>query len=127
MLAKKTRDAHAFAALPNGGLLVLPPAPVAASRDAIFRLATQHRLPAVYAGDRLLAAAGGLMTYGSDFRDRDQRAAIYVDRLLRGARVADLPVQFPIKYDLVINLKTAKAIGLSLPPALLARADEVIE
>ena len=127
MLAKKTRDAHAFAALPNGGLLVLPPAPVAASRDAIFRLATQHRLPAVYAGDRLLAAAGGLMTYGSDFRDRDQRPAIYVDRLLHGARVADLPVQFPIKYDLVINLKTAKALGLEVPATLLARADEVIE
>ena len=127
MLAKKTRDAHAFAALPNGGLLVLPPAPVAASRDAIFRLATQHRMPAVYAGDRLLAAAGGLMTYGSDFRDRDQRAAIYVDRHLRGARVADLPVQFPIKYDLVINLKTARALGLTIPASILARADEVIE
>jgi putative ABC transport system substrate-binding protein len=121
------RALDAFAAMPNGGLLVLPPLPTGANLNAILRLAMQHRLPAVYPNGEPLAAAGGLISYGADTLDRYRRAASYVDRLLRGAKVADLPVQFPTKFDLAINLKTAKAIGLSLPPALLARADEVIE
>jgi putative ABC transport system substrate-binding protein len=121
------RALDAFATTPNGGLLVLPPPPTSSNLDAILRLAVQHRLPAVYSSGRALAAAGGLIAYGTDVADLHRRAAAYVDRLLRGARVADLPVQFPTKFELAVNLKTAKAIGLSLPPLLLARADEVIE
>jgi putative tryptophan/tyrosine transport system substrate-binding protein len=120
------RAIDAFAATPNGGLLVLPPPPNAAIFDAILRLATEHRLPAIY-GSRRLANAGALIAYGADDVDLNRRAASYVDRLLRGAKVSDLPVQFPTKYDLVINLKTAKAIGLTIPEVFLLRADEVIE
>jgi ABC-type uncharacterized transport system substrate-binding protein len=115
-----------FAKEPNGGLIVLPPPSVGAYRDAIIRLAEQNRLPAIHV-DRQLAAAGGLLSYGSNIADQYRRTATYVDRLLHGAKVADLPVQFPTKYELVVNLRTARAIGLTIPESLLLRADEVIE
>jgi putative ABC transport system substrate-binding protein len=119
------RAIDAFAARPNGGLLVLtvtgteilPP---------IYRLALQHRMPAIYLG-RASTAVGGLMSYGTDTVDLARRAAAYVDRLLRGTKVSELPVQFPTKYELIVNLKTAKAIGLTIPEAFLLRADELIE
>jgi putative tryptophan/tyrosine transport system substrate-binding protein len=95
-------------------------------RDLITMLAARHRLPAVY-WDRALVAAGGLISYGVDPSDQYRRAAGYVDRVLKGVKPADLPVQAPTKYDLVINLKTAKALGLTVPPGLLVAADEVIE
>jgi len=120
------RGIDVFAAEPNGGLIMLPPPPQGANRDTIIRLAVQHRLPAIYA-NRDNAAAGGLISYGSDLADQYRRAASYVDRLLRGAKVSELPVQFPTKFELVINLKTAKAIGLTIPEAFLLRADELIE
>src|SRR5262249_24208871 len=116
----------AFAAVPNGGLLVLPPNPTTAIRDTILHLTAKHRLPAIYANtNRVNAAAGALMSYAPSFADRHRNAAAYVDRLLRGAKVSDLPVQFPTKFELVINLKAAKAIGLTIPEAFLLRADEV--
>jgi putative tryptophan/tyrosine transport system substrate-binding protein len=122
------RAIDAFAAGPNGGLLVLPPAPTTTIRDTIFQLAAQHRLPAIYTNtNRIDATAGGLMFYGPSFADRHRLAASYVDRLLRGAKVSDLPVQFPTKYELIVNLKTARAIGLTIPQSFLLRADEVIE
>ena len=92
----------------------------------IIKLAAQHRFPAVYTS-RLFAGEGGLMSYGPDILDQYRQAAGYVDRILRGEKPADLPVQAPIKYEVVINLKTAKALGLDLPASVLARADEVIE
>jgi putative tryptophan/tyrosine transport system substrate-binding protein len=95
-------------------------------RDLIVTLASRHKLPAVYF-DRVFAAAGGLISYGPDYIDQYRRAAAYVDRILKGEKPADLPVQGPTKYELVINLKTAKALGLTVPESLLARADEVIE
>jgi putative ABC transport system substrate-binding protein len=119
------RALDAFATEPNGGLLPVPVLPED-SNLMLLRIAAQHRLPAIHANRRLVAA-GGLMTYASDFPDNYRRAASYVDRLLRGAKVSELPVQFPTKFELVINLKSAKALGLTVPPALLARADEVIE
>jgi ABC-type uncharacterized transport system substrate-binding protein len=103
-----------------GGPLVL------AHRDLIIALAARHRLPAVYPS-RFFTAAGGLISYGPDFLEQFRRAAGYVDRILKGEKPADLPVQAPTKYDLVINLKTAKALDLEIAPQLLARADEVIE
>ena len=121
-----TRAVDAFAAEPRGGLLVLPPPPAGTIRDTIFQLATEHRLPAIYSG-MATAAAGGLLAYGTDFVDQHRRAAAYVDRILRGAKINELPVQFPTKFNLVINLKAAKAIGLAIPPTLFALADEVIE
>jgi ABC-type uncharacterized transport system substrate-binding protein len=116
----------AFARSPNGGVVVTGSAFALMHRDLIIRLAAQHRLPAVYY-ERAFVAAGGLISYGSDLIDQYRRAAAYVDRILKGEKPADLPVQAPTKYELVINLKTAKALGLEVPPTLLARADEVIE
>jgi len=116
----------AFAQSPNSGLIVTASAQAVSHRDLIIALAARHRLPAVYFG-RLWAAAGGLICYGPDFLDQFRRAAGYVDRILKGEKPADMPVQAPTKYELVINLKTAKALGLTIPPSLLARADEVIE
>jgi putative ABC transport system substrate-binding protein len=101
-------------------------APAIQYRDLIVALAAQHNLPAVYY-DRFFVIAGGLISYGPDRIDQYRRAAGYVDRILRGEKAADLPVQSPTKYELVINLKTAKALGLQMPQALLASADEVIE
>jgi putative ABC transport system substrate-binding protein len=119
------RALDAFATEPNGGLLVLP-SNLDHMRETIFRVAIQHRLPGMYTA-KYFAAEGGLMAYAFDTFDLWRRAATYVDSLLRGAKVADLPVQFPTKFELVINLKTAKAMGLTIPDTLLLRTDELIE
>jgi putative tryptophan/tyrosine transport system substrate-binding protein len=115
-----------FAREANGGLMVLPDVSTTNHRDLIIALAARHRLPAVYPF-RYFAASGGLMSYGSDLADVYRRAASYVDRILKGAAPGDLPVQAPAKFELVINLKTANALGLTVPPLWLGRADEVIE
>ena len=120
------RAVAAFARSPNGGLIVTASALATRHRDLIITLAARHKLPAVYF-ERFFVAAGGLISYGPDYVDQYRRAAGYVDRILKGEKPADLPVQAPTKYELVINLKTAKALGLDVPPTLLARADEVIE
>ena len=120
------RAVAAFARGPNGGLIVTASASAIVHRDLIIALAARHRLPAVYPF-RFFVANGGLISYGPDSIDLYRRAAGYVDRILKGEKPADLPVQAPTKYELVINLKTAKALGLEVPPSLLARADEVIE
>ena len=120
------RSIAGFAQGSNGGLVVTGSAAAAAHRDLIVTLAARHRLPAVY-NARLYGERGGLVCYGADFLDQFRRAAGYADRILKGEKPADLPVQAPTKYELVINLKTAKALGLDVPPSLLARADEVIE
>jgi ABC-type uncharacterized transport system substrate-binding protein len=120
------RTVAAFGQRPNGGLVVLGAALAIMHRELIVGLAARHRLPAVYPL-RAFVAAGGLISYGPDSIDPYRRAAAYVDRILKGEKPADLPVQNPTKYQLAINLKTAKALGLAVPDTLLARADEVIE
>jgi putative ABC transport system substrate-binding protein len=115
-----------FAREPNGGLILTASALGTIHRDLIVALAARYKLPAVYVS-RYYVAGGGLISYGPDFVDQFRRAAGYVDRILKGEKAADLPVQAPTKYELVINLRTAKALGLTVPPSLLARADEVIE
>jgi putative ABC transport system substrate-binding protein len=115
-----------FAQSPNGGLIVTGSALAVSHRDLIIALAAQHRLPAVYPL-HIFATHGGLISYGPDVVDAFRKAAAYVDRILKGEKPAELPVQAPTKFELVINLKTAKALGLTIPPSVLARADEVIE
>src|SRR5215831_18578779 len=116
----------AFARSANGGLIVAAAPPATRHRDLIIALAAKHRLPAVYSAP-YMTVAGGLVSYGPDFVDQYRRAAAYVDRILKGEKPSDLPVQNPIKFDLSVNLRTAKALGLSVPPAMLTRADHVIE
>jgi putative tryptophan/tyrosine transport system substrate-binding protein len=120
------RAVTAFARTANGGLIVAASATATAHRDLIITLAARHKMPAVYF-NRVYVTDGGLISYGPDQVDQFRRAASYVDRILKGEKPADLPVQAPTKYELVINLKTAKALGLDVPQSLLARADEVIE
>jgi putative tryptophan/tyrosine transport system substrate-binding protein len=120
------RAVAAFAQSSNGGLIVTASGLANVHRELIIALAARYRLPAVYF-HRLFVPAGGMISYGPNSIDPHRRAAVYVDRILKGEKPADLPVQAPTKYELVINLKTAKALGLEVPPTLLARADEVIE
>jgi putative ABC transport system substrate-binding protein len=120
------RAITAFAHSPNGGLIVTGSALTVLRRDLIITLAARYRLPAVYY-DRYFVAAGGLISYGSNNVEQFRLAAAYVDRILKGEKPADLPVQAPTKYELIINLKTAKVLGLTIPEKLLATADEVIE
>ena len=120
------RDVAAFAGETKGGLIVTGSSGAAVHRELIIMLAARHRLPAVYPF-RNYVTSGGLISYGPDPTDQFRRAAGYVDRILKGEKAADLPVQAPTKYELVINLKTAQALGLTVPPSLLARADEVVE
>src|SRR5262247_2184712 len=124
--AEIERIVAAFARSPNGGLIVTAGAATVHHTNLIVTLPAQHKLPAVY-NERSFVAAGGLISYGPDFVDLYRRAAGYVDRILKGEKPAALPVQAPTKYELVVNLKTARAIGLTVPDTLLARADEVIE
>jgi putative ABC transport system substrate-binding protein len=120
------RAVVAFARSPNGGLIVVSGAAAALHRDLIITLAARHKLPAAYF-ERSFAAAGGLISYGADYIEQYRQAAGYVDRILKGEKPGDLPVQAPTKFELVINLKTAKAFGLDVPATVLARADDVIE
>jgi putative ABC transport system substrate-binding protein len=120
------RAVTAFARSSNGGLIVTASALASAHRDLIIALAARHKLPAVYYR-RYFVARGGLISYGYDSVDQYRRAAGYVDRILKGEKPADLPVQAPTRYELVLNLKTVKALGLDVPATVLARADEVIE
>ena len=124
--AEIERAVTAFARRPNGGLILTASALAAIHRDLVVSLAARYKLPAVYI-TRYFVAGGGLVSYGPDFVDQYRRAAEYVDRILKGEKPADLPVQAPTKYELVINLKTAKALGLDIPTTVLASADEVIE
>lgn len=121
-----TQSIEIFARAPNGGLVVAAGAAAQRHRDLIVKLAARYKLPAVYF-ERSFVTAGGLVCYGPDFSDQYRRAASYVDRILRGEKPAEMPVQAPTKYGLTINLKTAKALGLTVPAMVLARADEVIE
>jgi putative ABC transport system substrate-binding protein len=124
--AEIERAVAAFAKVANGGLIVTSNALSEVHRDLIITLAARYKLPAVYS-EHHWAAGGGLISYGANFRDQFRQAAGYVDRILKGEKPADLPVQAPTKYELVVNLKTAKALGLTAPPSILLRADEVIE
>jgi len=125
-VAEIEREIEIFARAPNGGLLVLPDATTTANRDLIVTLAARYRLPAVYPV-RPFVMAGGLMSYGVDYTDIFRQAAAYVDRILRGDKPSDLPVQAGNKFETLLNIKTAKALGLTVPPGLLVAADEVIE
>jgi putative ABC transport system substrate-binding protein len=120
------RAIMAFAASQNGGLIITGSPAATVNRKLIIALAAQHKLPAIY-NSRYYATDGGLISYGPDYVDECRRAAGYVDRILKGEKPAELPVQAPTKYELVINLKTAKALMLAVPSSVLARADEVIE
>jgi putative tryptophan/tyrosine transport system substrate-binding protein len=120
------RAVAAFARAPNGGLIVTGSGLAQLHRDLIIALAARHMLPAVYY-ERFFVAAGGLVSYGANYIDQYRRAAGYADRILKGEKPAELPVQAPTKYETVLNLKTAKALGLDVPATVLARADEVIE
>ena len=120
------RAVAAFARSANGGLIVAASTLAIVHRDLIVTLAARHKLPAVYS-NRFFVRSGGLISYGPDSVEPHRRAAGYVDRILKGEKPANLPVQAPNKYELVINLRTAKALGFAIPPAVLARADEVIE
>jgi len=120
------RAIEVFASVPNGGLVLPPDITTTAHRDLIVALAARYHLPAVYA-NRPLVTAGGLMSYGVDFTDMYRQAASYVDRILRGDNPADLPVQAAAKFETIVNLKTAKTLGLTVPLGLLVAADEVIE
>jgi putative ABC transport system substrate-binding protein len=120
------RAIESFARVPNGGLVLPPDGTIIGHRDLIIKLAARHRLPAVYPF-RYFVTAGGLMSYGTDRANMFRQSASYADRILRGARPADLPVQAPTKYEMAINLKTAQSLGLTVPPGLMVAADEVIE
>src|SRR5215213_310009 len=120
------RAVGAFAQTPNGGMIISGGPRQSAHRELIIALAAKHRLPAIY-NARFFAAAGGLLTYGGDFVEQSRLAAGYVDRILKGEKAGDLPVQAPTKYQLVINVRTANALGLTVPTTLLSRADEIIE
>jgi putative tryptophan/tyrosine transport system substrate-binding protein len=124
--AELEREINAFAREPNGGIVALPGDPSRVHRDVVTTLAARHRLPAIY-GDRFAIARGGLMSYDADAVDLHRRAAFYVDRLLKGVKPSELPVQLPTRYDLIVNLKAAKALGLTIPLWFLTTADEVIE
>jgi putative tryptophan/tyrosine transport system substrate-binding protein len=124
--ARSSAPSRPSRAPPNGGLIVTGSALSIVHRNLIITLAARHKLPAVYFR-RLFVTGGGLISYGPDVVDQYRRAAGYVDRILKGEKPADLPVQAPTKYELVINLKTAKALGFEIPSSILARADEVIE
>jgi putative tryptophan/tyrosine transport system substrate-binding protein len=120
------RAAVSLNSKPGGGLIVIPDVFTTSNREQLVSLATRHGIPAVYPF-RFFAASGGLLSYGTDIVDQFRLAALYIDRILRGAQAVDLPIQAPSKYELVINLRTAKALGIQVPPTLLARADEVLE
>jgi putative ABC transport system substrate-binding protein len=120
------RAIESFARVPNGGLLVLPDLTLVTHRDLVIALVARHRLPAVYQA-RFWVAAGGLMSYGTDRIVASRQVAYYVDRILRGEHPTDLPVQGPTKFETTLNLRTANALGLAVPPGLLVAADEVIE
>jgi putative ABC transport system substrate-binding protein len=120
------RGITAFAGLSNGGIIVTGSSLAAVHRDLIVTLATRNKLPTIYY-ERFFVSAGGLLSYGPDLVDQHRAAAAYVDLILKGKKAAELPVQAPTKYELAINLKVAKEIGITVPPSLLARADEVIE
>ncbi len=124
--AEIERDVADFARSGNGGLIVTASGLATVHRNLIVTLAARHKLPAVYI-ERFFVSAGGLIAYGPNYTDQYRRAASYVDRVLKGEKPSDLPVQAPTKYELVVNLRTAKALGLQIPPTVLARADEVIE
>ena len=117
---------EAFAREPNGGLVFIPDALIRSNRAAVIALAARYRLPAVY-NQSLFVRAGGLVSYDTNFADMFRSAAAYVDRILHGDKPGELPVQAPVKFETVLNLKTAKALGLTVPTLLLVRADEVIE